>query len=852
MNSTTSDHQNTTAVSSSSAHTAKKKYFVLTRKNQKGQVAIFVALIFQVVFVFFALMINVGLLIHHKINLQHSTDLAAYYGAMKQAEQFNAIAHINFQMRQAWKLLTWRYRVLGTFGFSASPAGSGASQNFAFENFLNPNGSYSWKYHGALGIQASQNSPYTNGHPSSNPTMNCAVSNNPDYVVDGAPVGIQDVPFFCPNHAGYRSYPQQESYCQVTCDQYANAKTISLLPGLGSNYITPFGGNLANVVNGTINNVNQQITDRCERLGPAGAMNLGRFIAAFNAESVARKEAIKILASNLSLDSDSVLDLEGQPIKLGAKRTFQNNLTGANFTGLDGDSSFQVYNGFSQGDCRFRNGDPDDGRQFLKRIEFKIISYFILNCNPANSSVAQFPDGVYNDSGLSNAFNHSSVPSELKAAVENMLNPQNLHTIGYEKNPNCVDYYAVKTYSNPTIPFLPLSKIKLEAVAIAKPFGGSIGPWYGTQWDITDPKSRYNDTIPDTKMDPTLPMRDYVGEPNAKLIRSVYSQPNFSLFVGDRLGLRNLDYLAAFHSALAIRDINDYPGTNSSSARNNSTKIQNASAWPDYRNWEDVLNFGTDFRSWDSLASKENDPTTGVSQGGMRALEIAAIAPNQYDIFHYSIDPDFYNNYYIKFYKGFDNLKSATGGFTTLNKNQLRPDFGAKDVDDAGGASPPLALRTFSIKDQILLKNQVLDVRPTYFGNAGSGLPAGSSGDKYGELMNFLVTVQSSLLTGWTFLRFNDYTTFPGGAVNKTDNTMSFGQCDDQWNKTTSALGAITNPAGFETPLSVNSEYPGTSGNCVTGGRSGYSVKIIAPTQVDGTDSNVKLANPIDPAFLQF
>ncbi len=33
-------------------------------QNQKGQVAIFVALIFQVIFVFFAILINVGLLVH--------------------------------------------------------------------------------------------------------------------------------------------------------------------------------------------------------------------------------------------------------------------------------------------------------------------------------------------------------------------------------------------------------------------------------------------------------------------------------------------------------------------------------------------------------------------------------------------------------------------------------------------------------------------------------------------------------------------------------------------------------------------------------------------------------------------
>ena len=40
------------------------------RKGQSGQMAIFVALIFQVLFVFFAMAINIGLVVHDKINLQ--------------------------------------------------------------------------------------------------------------------------------------------------------------------------------------------------------------------------------------------------------------------------------------------------------------------------------------------------------------------------------------------------------------------------------------------------------------------------------------------------------------------------------------------------------------------------------------------------------------------------------------------------------------------------------------------------------------------------------------------------------------------------------------------------------------
>ena len=83
-------------------------------KNIRGQIAIFVVLIFQVLFILFAMTINIALVVHDKINFQNSLDLAAYYGAKQQAEVLNAMAHINYQMRQNWKLLAWRYRILGT------------------------------------------------------------------------------------------------------------------------------------------------------------------------------------------------------------------------------------------------------------------------------------------------------------------------------------------------------------------------------------------------------------------------------------------------------------------------------------------------------------------------------------------------------------------------------------------------------------------------------------------------------------------------------------------------------------------------------------------------------------------
>ncbi len=166
--------------------TKASKKFVLSRKNQKGQVAIFVALIFQIVFVFFALLINVGFLVHHKINLQQSTDLAAYYGAMKQAEMLNAVSHINFQIRQNWKLLTWRYRVLGTFGFQKDKE---PNQNYPFES--GSNGGFAYN------------------------AENGSTCPGPGQV---AGKGIQDIPFFCIGHGGFKGWKSKtDTSCRAGC-----------------------------------------------------------------------------------------------------------------------------------------------------------------------------------------------------------------------------------------------------------------------------------------------------------------------------------------------------------------------------------------------------------------------------------------------------------------------------------------------------------------------------------------------------------------------------------------------------------------------------------------------------------
>jgi len=86
------------------------------KKTIKGQITIFMALIFMVIFSLFMMTVSLSMFIHDKINVQNATDLASYYVASKQAELLGAIAHNNYAIRQSFKLLSYRYRVYGNAG----------------------------------------------------------------------------------------------------------------------------------------------------------------------------------------------------------------------------------------------------------------------------------------------------------------------------------------------------------------------------------------------------------------------------------------------------------------------------------------------------------------------------------------------------------------------------------------------------------------------------------------------------------------------------------------------------------------------------------------------------------------
>lgn len=816
----------------------KNTLFTLSRRHQKGQVAIFVALIFQVVFIFFAILINIGLLVHHKINLQQSTDLAAYYGAMKQSELMNAIAHVNFQMRQAWKLLTWRYRIAGSFAFQ--PSRRGGVPQIVFPLSLDFNGSVPTAFTGAA---AEAKCP--------------------------SGVNILDVPFFCGGHSGFQGWPtSNENNCQIDCGHIANSPSfINAIPLTGG-YDNPYTGGVAGAVNAALNQANATIADLCNDLGPSGFASVAKFIIAYSAEVQKKKKLIQMLGANLSAGVTESRDMNGGLILDGASRTFDNNLTEANLTGK---ISFTTVNGLTQSGsaCPFQ-GNASDGEdtrgQFLTEIKFDGIQFFIHQCTGSANTTKNFVPVSIFDSAASPAMSQITstlFPGSMSSPADrtNLTNAitSTEYIIGYEKNPWCQVYYAAKAQVEPKIPFLPLSKVRLSAVSVAKPFGGTVGPRYNALWPFGNSMSNGGG-----KVDATLPERKFSGiPPGPPLVQYQAIIPNYANFVGDTKGLKDPFVAGAYEDILLHRQMQvNIPGLSISQNKepaggmaNGSSGLQAATTWPAFSNWFGLVDPSTTNPDYDYIAKAAQ--VIGANRNSfMRDLEISVIAPNQFDLTYYSIDPDFYNNYYLKIrggtagavtYPGSYNrlIAAANGSGPTLA--EINPDYGYNATMENSGA----IARNYSVRHQIAVASLILKETPQR---------AAGAGRLNRDIFNFIPNKASSVLTGWTFQDFSHYvdstgTNFPNLGPDP-QNTMTFAKCRDEgWNNTTDT--SVEN--SFDTPVSDG--LPPTPGNCVWGGRTGYSVKLISPSLIrtgappqpyGGPGVSGTILNPIDENFFTF
>ena len=101
-------------------------------RKDRGQLSIFMGITMILVMSMLAFVINVGLFVKAKINLQNAVDAAAFSGAATQSRQLTNIAYANWELRNTFKEWMFKYYVLGQIGLfpnqlsSANIAGKGS------------------------------------------------------------------------------------------------------------------------------------------------------------------------------------------------------------------------------------------------------------------------------------------------------------------------------------------------------------------------------------------------------------------------------------------------------------------------------------------------------------------------------------------------------------------------------------------------------------------------------------------------------------------------------------------------------------------------------------------------------
>jgi hypothetical protein len=540
--------------------------------------AIFVALIFQVLFVFFAMAINVGLVVHDKINLQNSADLAAYYVAQRQAEWLNVMAHQNYQIRQSFKVYAWRYRVLGTMGRTNHPAkGAGATADALYSEAVAPAVCVSYK----------------------------------------------------PNFLGI---PGEDNICK---DAGLNVPAISLPIGFG-----PINAALV-IFTGKIN---ESIQALCENYGGINYFYTNAMRYAFQLDQMRLKKSILKIAENLSKPFNEMIDLNGGNVYMGAKKTFEKNLT------FENRANFEVVAINSIAKAPFNNPEA-----WLNELKIRVQSIYrdvktnggcfsvdtLATQPPAENSAWNLITG---QTGLDPATVQGMFAEPSPTVLDRL-------SLGFEKNPWVRLYVKVTAQSRPRQVFFPFGDpITMTATAYAQPFGGSIGPWNKDAWQKGAPSSN------GTELDGLLPPLVVSGSGAVATPNDPRLLPNYSRAPGDTMGMA---------SALAQSVLGGSAGITASFPSILGAMRYGPGIAPDPLSWS---------------------PPGAAEATTVRKYEIMAAAPDLFDIAYYSIEPNFGRTYLPK-------LQQVANALGIEPADIPRPDLGGRVGVDG--------LSDFSVQDQM-------------------------------------------------------------------------------------------------------------------------------------------------------
>lgn len=440
-------------------------------KSNRGQLSIFMGITLILVMGMLAFIINVGLFVKAKINLQNAVDAAAYSGAATQARQLTNIAYANWEMRNTFKEWMFKYYVLGQLGllpYNLSDSRISGDQNVSF---LLPTPAVAGTN---VGFDK-YNVPSICIHNNSNTNI-C-----PIYALPGIPrfpaigvAGISEI------HEAFVNKLVEEK--GADCSRRTQINFLAAISWAYSSGLKDIPGAPLVATN---------------RPG-AWPESLELAMRIRNLEMIVNRPPITEEDNGLDLNSLNALQSQGAEIGLNERpiKAFMSafrNLGGGKYK--DALTSSGSSGGIDELPATFKmfelapqtvSVDANSVSGFLIPPSFvypggraaKALDkhYLDLQLVPVNYAT------MFTTFATTRNEFEPSVDSEASCFVSKSAMPVPGYLLGFVKNPSVLTYYAVKGEARFTGLFFPRStveeegSVKLTAYAAAKPYGGRIGP----------------------------------------------------------------------------------------------------------------------------------------------------------------------------------------------------------------------------------------------------------------------------------------------------------------------------------------------------------------------------------------
>ncbi|OFY98229.1 MAG: hypothetical protein A2070_09475 [Bdellovibrionales bacterium GWC1_52_8] len=383
------------------------------RRGERGQASIFIGLMLMTFLLFFAFVVNTGMLVNAKINLQNAADLAAYSGAAQQARTLNQISFLNYEMRRAYKKFLFRYYVLGNMAQKSFPRSGGS-------------GPMLWSPDGSTDYQV--------------PAV-CMIFNGKDNYCQIAALQKINAPPANPLDAITTVLRAQllnlEKLREQNCASIAKANTFLLMlwmyntdPSFAS--VDPKFTTLVNLLKNL-----------------AGDLGLipRELLLSFRIKTL---EKYLNAAPQVGVDIGKVRLLRSAPDPIAQERTVNAFLSAYNTLGENSFASDSIFM-----DELIPTGNK--GASLIKLNEIK---------------AAFDVYAVDFEAGSGNSNN----PKDCTTTLQAISTPESGLTLGFYKDPQILTYYAVRLKAKAKVMFSPFGDMELKAYAAAQPFGSRIGP----------------------------------------------------------------------------------------------------------------------------------------------------------------------------------------------------------------------------------------------------------------------------------------------------------------------------------------------------------------------------------------